>query len=346
MGKEFSQKTIRRILREETQIPISVMRRLKLNRMPDMMKSYSLREFKGMTKELIIQTAALRSAKELLPWHDERGIDYDDDEYQRWVNLLTEYFIETYGNETLKYFEKVLPSGSFDYDGNRYTFIKHSEYIGGNGFSESYFTWADLMEKRGWWFPIDWWDVKDKLDKIDDGRVTFLRPGEPHNTMGYYFSIYKKKINLEESVIKILRESNSMSDKIKKQINEFGIYGFMKLSGMNWEKITSLIGVDFLSYKMMLDFIKDVVENIGGISLPDIGEDPIQIDLTSSDLITKDELTEIVFLGARKGALVSIWGGYNFEKHLGDFIIEYHKLPDDVLEQIFEIVIKVYEQNK
>lgn len=215
MGKEFSQKTIRRILREETQIPISVMRRLKLNRMPDMMKSYSLREFKGMTKELIIQTAALRSAKELLPWHDERGIDYDDDEYQRWVNLLTEYFIETYGNETLKYFEKVLPSGSFDYDGNRYTFIKHSEYIGGNGFSESYFTWADLMETRGWWFPIDWWDVKDKLDKIDDGRVTFLRPGEPHNTMGYYFSIYKKKINLEESVIKILRENDTKSKRLE-----------------------------------------------------------------------------------------------------------------------------------
>jgi hypothetical protein len=180
------QQTIRRILREESEIPASVKRRLRLDKVLNLMKKNSLRYFKGNTKNSIFDASALETAKDILPWHDEQGSDYDNDDYQKWLGIVTEYIIKNYGKETMEYFDKVLPQGSYDNDGNKYIFTKHSEINGGNGFSESYYTWGDLILGRGWLFPINWWEVKEKLDNIDKGRVVFLKPGDEHNDMGYY----------------------------------------------------------------------------------------------------------------------------------------------------------------
>ena len=189
------QESIRRILREESELPLNIKRRSNFSDISDKMKKNSLLSFKSCrTKDLLIGFAALQTAKDILPWHDEQGNDYNNEDYKKWVTIVSEYIIENYGKETMEYFDKVLPQGSYDNDGNKYVFLKHSERNGGNGFSETYFTWADLIEGRGWWFPINWWEVKEKLDKLNRGRVTFLNPGDKHNTMGYYFSI--QKINI------------------------------------------------------------------------------------------------------------------------------------------------------
>jgi len=207
------QQTIRRILREESEIPASVKRRLRLDKVLNLMKKNSLRYFKGNTKNSIFDASALETAKDILPWHDEQGSDYDNDDYQKWLGIVTEYIIKNYGKETMEYFDKVLPQGSYDNDGNKYIFTKHSEINGGNGFSESYYTWGDLILGRGWLFPINWWEVKEKLDNIDKGRVVFLKPGDEHNDMGYYFSIHKNKIGIKESITSVLSEESESIDK-------------------------------------------------------------------------------------------------------------------------------------
>lgn len=147
-------------------------------------------------------------------------------------------------------------------------------------------------------------------------------------------------MNLQQTIRIILREKSLGSDKMKKQIHKMGLYQFMKLSGLSWAHIVSIIGVDFLSYKMMADFIPNAMnDNVGGFGLIEIGEDPIPY--SSND----NEVREINFLGVNR-AMVDVWGGNNFEKNLGEFGVHYYNLPDDILEQVFDIVMKVYEENK
>ena len=147
-------------------------------------------------------------------------------------------------------------------------------------------------------------------------------------------------MNLQESIRRILREELSGADKMKKQIHKIGLYQFMKLSGLSWAHIVSIIGVDFLSYKMMADFIPNAMnDNVGGFGLIEIGEDPIPY--SSND----NEVREINFLGVNR-AIVDVWGGNNFEKNLGEFGVHYYNLPDNILEQVFNIVMTVYEENK
>jgi len=190
---------IRRILQEETKIPISIRRRFNGDKVLGFMKTNAIKKLSSSPglRSSIIDVAALETAKEVLPWYDENGEDYAEDDYQMWLKSVVEYLIQKYGKEIKEYVDKVLPQSAYNRDGANYVFIKHSERGGGGaGFSEGgNFTWADLMGKRGWWFPINWWEVKEKLDIKDSGMVTFLKPGDEHNKFGYYFSIKKNKID-------------------------------------------------------------------------------------------------------------------------------------------------------
>ena len=62
-------------------------------------------------------------------------------------------------------------------------------------------------------------------------------------------------MNMKESIRRILIEETSIGEKMKKQIDRLGLYQFMEITGLSWGKIVSGIGVDFLSYKIMADFI-------------------------------------------------------------------------------------------
>lgn len=207
------QESIRRILREEIDgsiykslggignrvltesIPPKVLRRLNfMGDLLDDMKVNSLRYYdKELSFDELIQITSNYTTNTILPWSDERGNDYDYDEYTTWFNIITDNLRKNYGKQVEEYISKVLPKNSFDNDGYKYIFWKHSEINGGSGFSEGYNTWGDLITKRGWWFPLDWWEIKADLDKMDEGRKIILRPNDEHNDLGYYFSIKKMK---------------------------------------------------------------------------------------------------------------------------------------------------------
>jgi hypothetical protein len=91
-------------------------------------------------------------------------------------------------------------------------FYKHSEQNGGSGFSGSFDTWGDLILGYGWWFPLDWNEIKSDLDKMDEGKKIILKPNDKHNNYRYYFSIVKKKSNLQESIRRILREESNYTN--------------------------------------------------------------------------------------------------------------------------------------
>jgi hypothetical protein len=185
--------TIKKILREESKLPISISRRIKLGDFLNDMKMNSLRKYeKGGSLNSAIDGGAKFTAAEAIPWHDDLGRDYDNETWRNWVQTLKSYLIKNYGEETLNYLAKILPNDVFNGDGNKYVLIKHSEPNGGGrGFSETYKTWGDLLMGKGWWFSLNWWEIKDKLDKMDSGTILILKPGEKENGFGYYFSIRK-----------------------------------------------------------------------------------------------------------------------------------------------------------
>ena len=146
-------------------------------------------------------------------------------------------------------------------------------------------------------------------------------------------------MNLQESIRRILKEESSIGEMMKKQIHRLGLYQFMKITGLSWAKIVSVIGVDFLSYKMMADFIPSALKNVGAFGFSEYHIDPILYNSNDS------EVREISFLGVN-GAVVDVWSGYDFETHEGEFRVHYYDLSDNILEQVFDIVMKVYEENK
>ena len=184
---------IKQILIEEVQILPNVRRRMRLGDMGNDMKKNALRHYeKGKSLNIAIGKGARFTASEVVPWHDEQGNEYDDKTYKGWVKNVRDYLVENYGDETMEYLNKVLTDDVFNDDGNTYILMKHSEPNGGSGFSQGYKSWGELLMDKGWWFPLNWWEVKDKLNNIESGTVRILKPGDNHNDFGYYFSIRKE----------------------------------------------------------------------------------------------------------------------------------------------------------
>ena len=219
--------------------------------MSDEMKKNSLRKFKkGVSLNSAIIEGAVFTAGEIIPWHDEEGRDYDNDEYIDWVRIIKEYLIENHGKETEEYLLKVLPEDSFSNDGHKYVFWKHSEINGGNGFGDTFNSWGDLILNYGWKFPLNWWEIKSELDKISEGRKIILRPGDKHNNFGYHFSIIKKKSNIQEHIRKVLREeTKKLSPLILRRYNCFEDFMNKLESG---DSGVPTLQMDWYSYRNIL----------------------------------------------------------------------------------------------
>lgn len=133
--------------------------------------------------------SAMDTAWEMVQYDE----DYED-ELSIYADHLKKQLIDSYGDIIQDYFNRVFDDKNFKDDGYKYIFVKHSKLNGGQGFSEGFPTWGELVTNYGYWFPIDWWKVKERLDELENGgRLLYLKPGDKHNDMGYYFTIKKVK---------------------------------------------------------------------------------------------------------------------------------------------------------
>lgn len=83
-----------------------------------------------------------------------------------------------------------------------YTFIKD---INGAGFSQSFKTMDELIDKYGHWIEVDWESIKKRIESINSfpndkftgwfasDKILIKRVGESGNTWGYNFYIQKSK---------------------------------------------------------------------------------------------------------------------------------------------------------
>ena len=139
---------------------------------------------------------------------------------------------------------------------------------------------------------------------------------------------------MKDLVRRVLKEE--VKNKIESQIDKLGLFQFMKISKMSFAKIFSVVGMDFLTNKIMIQFIKDVVDKNGSFSVYDINEDPIQYNKSG------DEYREISYFG-RKFVAVDVYSGYN---NLGDFHVRYEDIGDEKLMEVFDFIMEVYEDGK
>jgi len=86
----------------------------------------------------------------------------------------------------------------------------------------------------------------------------------------------------------------------------------------------------------MTKFIKDVINEYGPFGLVEIDEDPIFYNSSG------DEFREISYLGKEK-VVIDVYHGNN---NLGDFHAYYPNLNDNYIEEIFDVLIKAYQNGK
>lgn len=136
--------------------------------------------------------------------------------------------------------------------------------------------------------------------------------------------------------MKFLIKESKFKETIINSIDNNGLLDTLKLTNMTFTKLSSMIGMDYLTNKIMIQFIKDVVDKNGTFSVHDIGEDPIYYYKFG------DGYREISYFG-RKFVAVDV---YNENNNLGNFHVMYESLDDDKLMEVFDFIMGAYENGK
>jgi len=135
------------------------------------------------------------------------GFDDDGEKHIKVWDEIKSYLNNKYGEELKQYFEKRQKDADQEKGDIKYVFVKHDKSYydrGWRGFAKTFDSFSDLLTEYGDWVDVDWDEIKNKLDKINDypenkfdGTID-SRPlrisniGDEGNDWGYNFSIVKK----------------------------------------------------------------------------------------------------------------------------------------------------------
>lgn len=181
-----SKNSIRRILREESEIPASIRRRTNLSdeEIKKEIKGYILRKYRqNVDMSLFLHLLFDSVTSELL------SSVVDEEMYMEGYNIVQSYLKKNYSDFISDYISKVFKGNEV----RKFCFTKHSERWGGSGFTDCWDSWYRLINFNGYYVTnVEWDVVKKKLDELPVGRQLLIsKPDE--NDYGYYFSIEKKE---------------------------------------------------------------------------------------------------------------------------------------------------------
>lgn len=133
--------------------------------------------------------------------------------------------------------------------------------------------------------------------------------------------------------------SDNLRDRILKRIEKFGLKVTLDMTGMSYGKLFSIgIGPEYFTRKIKQEFIQNYFKDLGyGVGLPEIDVDPIFYSQNYS------EYREIFYLGASKVSIM-VWDKESGDTE-GEYGVSYHNLSDNMIDEIFDIVIKLYDDN-
>lgn len=133
--------------------------------------------------------------------------------------------------------------------------------------------------------------------------------------------------------------SDNLRDRILNRIEKFGLKVTLDMTGMSYGKLFSIgIGPEYFTRKIKQEFIQNYFKDLGyGVGLPEIDVDPIFYSQN------ENEYREIYYLGESKVSIM-VWDKESGDTE-GEYGVSYHNLSDDMIDEIFDIVIQLYDAN-
>jgi hypothetical protein len=133
-------------------------------------------------------------------------------------------------------------------------------------------------------------------------------------------------------------DDSRMGKMINQSIKYVGFASTIRLFG-GLDKIKDYIKTIDFTRKDKIEFIKYVFDQVGGTGFSEIYENPIPYD-------TDDDNThqEIAYM-TKNSVIVDVYGGYEFNTHVAEYLLPYENLRDRYIDKIFEISLNVAENN-
>ena len=182
-------KEVMGVISEES-IPLQIKRRLDFSSIDEFVDKSKLVSFmsKGSAE------SSVRNAISFVVNKLFNKFGFDEDKYEKYSKIISDFLYKKYGSDLRKYFEKKVE----DYKNREPSdtvYIFEKDYNGG-GFSRPFLYFDDLVDKFGSWLDIDWDEVKNKLDGMENNqRLKIADVGDEGNAWGYNFYITKSKKN-------------------------------------------------------------------------------------------------------------------------------------------------------
>ena len=183
------QEQIRRIVREEMNLPSTIKRRINYSedRVINYLKKFTMDyflDFKNIDE--LIKTVCDNTSYEIV---ESAILHLSDEEGKKILNQVSKDIANKYKDFILNFIKDTLS----DDDNETYTFYKHSEKDGGKGFTQSRVGWNKFLDMFGGWFPdLDWSQVKEKLNSLPNGQKLLIKNPLEGHVYEYYFSVSKK----------------------------------------------------------------------------------------------------------------------------------------------------------
>lgn len=207
----------------------------------------------------------------------------------------------------------------------------------------------------------DWYnDLCEKspfsgCESQDGVRLNLLVNNDIQDKIKFYLNIIRLNVTGEnkhitigntlrikpESEVNIVNESEKtkLIDFLQKKIEDYGLMDTMKITGISWPKIFMIVGADVITRDVMLKFINDFMSKLGvGFGLSEVGEEPINYGVKNEDF------REIDYFGL-SSVTVDVWNSDTLESE-GEFRVRYDSLSDDILMEVFDTMIRVYEDGR
>jgi hypothetical protein len=144
---------------------------------------------------------------------------------------------------------------------------------------------------------------------------------------------------LKESIRKVLKEETAKTRLIT-MIENDGLLHTLKLTNLNFSRLSSLLGSDWITRKIQIKFIKDLMAlRLYGFGLGEAGLDPIYYNEN------EEEYRQIDYIGER-GVTIDVIPKNDFSEGIeGDWFQSYFGLEDKILNEVFNAMITIYENN-
>jgi hypothetical protein len=154
----------------------------------------------------------------------------------------------------------------------------------------------------------------------------------------------QEQISRIQSMMRVNENSMKIDDdsRIGKMINQslesVGLTSTIKLFG-GYEQLKDYFNKIEFSRKDKIELIKYVYSELGGTSFSEIYENPIHYP-------SGDETHEEVAYMTNQVVIVDVYAGHEYNEHVGEFDVPYEELNDMIIDEIFDITMKVAEENE